>query len=241
MKKTILILFCSLLSWHGIFAALPGKYDVIVPNIPPKEHSLERVRVDEVFSFTCSHCYELHKQIPILEEVFGEKLKIVGRPIGWIGQNPGRLYYIGVRNEKGQQIKDRIFSFVFEQGEEIASHISTKEILRNAAILEGLEKEFDALMEDPEIIKKMKDGIDFAKRADINSTPTLVIEGSMKTSRNIENLIKIVNALLQKPVEDPLQKFYRLEAESRKKARQAQSSQRKKKGFWEGAHNFFRD
>ncbi len=209
--KTFLtnLLFLALLAPKVVFADLPGKFEVIIPNIPPVARSLDKVRIDEVFSFTCSHCWELNKQIPLIEKIFEGKLEISARPIGWAGPNPGRLYYIGLEKGKGQQVKDRIFSFVFEQ--DLAQQINNKEILKNVAILEGLSNEFVTMMESPDIIKKMKDGIAIAEYANVDSTPTLIVENAITTSRDLKNLFELVNALLKEPVENALQKYNTLE------------------------------
>ncbi len=234
MKKSLLTaILLPFLLFEGI-AAIPGNYDIIAPLLPPAEHSLDKVHVDEVFSFTCSHCFELNKVLPLIEKTFEGKLEIESRPVGWVGHNPGRLYYIGVKKGKGQQVKDRIFSFVFEQGEEVGNRIDTKEILKNVAILEGLSREFDELMEDPGIVKKMNDSIAFAKQADIDSTPTLVIEGAIKTSRDFGNLFGILNSLLKEPVADPMRRFKELEREAREKPQKKKENpaEPKKGGVW---------
>ncbi len=209
MKKLLLLSIIFLLPLSWAFASLPGKYEVIIPNIPPEAKSLDRVNIDEVFSFTCPHCFELSKKIPFLKKVFKDKVKITVRPIGWIGENPGRLYYIGLKKGRGHQVRNRIFSFVFDQN--LVKQINQKDILRNIAILEGFSGDFDKLMESPEIVKQMKDSIALAKYAQIESTPTIIIEGSITVSHNIRNLCNVINALLKDPVEKPYEQYLKFE------------------------------
>lgn len=209
MKKFLLLSIIFLLPLSGAFASLPGQYEVIIPNIPPAQKSLDVVHIDEVFSFTCPHCYELSKKTPLLKKVFKDKLKITARPIGWIGENPGRLYYIGLKKGRGPQVKERIFSFIFNQ--KLAEQINQKEILKNIAILEGFAGDFDQLMESPEIVKQMKDSMALARYAQIESTPTLIIEGAITVSHSIRNLCRIINALLKDPVESPYKQYLKLE------------------------------
>lgn len=231
-----LIMF-SFLASNLAYANLPGKYDVIIPNIPPTAKSLDKVHIDEVFSFTCPHCKDLNKQIPLIEKVFDGKVKISARPIGWVGQNPGRLFYIGMEKEKGQQVKDRIFSFVFDQN--LGDQINEKTILKNVAILEGLSKDFDTMMEDPRIIKKMKDGMALADYAKIESTPTLIIEGVLTTSGDLKNLFEILNSLLKDPVDNPMQKYRKLGKKEKTIIDKERSTKQKKKGFFKSVIDFF--
>ncbi|MBT4289137.1 MAG: hypothetical protein HOD92_17560 [Deltaproteobacteria bacterium] len=217
MKIKILILCCLLITFAKttIFAEVPGNYDIIVPNVPPVEHSLDKVRIDEVFSFTCGHCYSLYYDIKFIEAVFGDKIEIHSVPIGWGGLNPGKLFYIAEEVNLGQKIKGRIFEFAFDRNK--GSEIYKMNVLRGIAILEGIQKLFDEKMESAEIIKKMKAGIRMTNIAKIDSTPTLVIEKSIKTSRNIKNLFLIINSLLKEPVKEPYFKFLQLKQKAKKK------------------------
>lgn len=202
MAKRLLSLALAVVTFATIAVAeLPGKYELIIPNIPPSEHSLDKVNITEFFSFTCGHCYNFHKNAKKLKEKFGDKIQITPNPVGWYGDNPGRLYFIGKKFGKGELVIDQIFNFVFEQSlENIGQKIFQREMLKNVALITGLTKEFNTYMDDPEIIKSMNASIETAKNFNIHSTPTIVIEGAIKTSGNIENLERIINALLKNPV-----------------------------------------
>jgi len=215
MKIKFLVLCCLSLVFvkTTIFAELPGSYDIIVPNVPPVEHSKDKVRIDEVFSFTCGHCYYLYKDIKLIEAVFGDKIEIHSVPIGWGGLNPGKLLYIAEEVNLGHKVKGRIFEFAFDRNK--GADIYKMDVLRSIAIMEGIHKLFDEKMASPEIIKKMKAGIRMTKIAKIDSTPTLVIEGSIKTSRNIKNLFLIINSLLKEPVKEPYAKFKQLQQKAK--------------------------
>ena len=206
MKRILLFCFLLYIVWPGQCpAVIRGEYSVVVPHKPPPEHSLDRVHVDEIFSFTCPHCFRFHQQIDTIRQIFGEKIKITSIPIGWSGQNPGRLFYIGEKLGKGDRIKDRIFKLVFEK--DLALVIDQRMILKNVARQEGIAREFDLLINDPGIIKRMQDGTDLAKFAGITRTPSLLIENVIITSTNIENLFLIINSLLKEPVKQPFHIF----------------------------------
>ncbi len=114
IKKKLILGICLIVFFSTAHGAIPGKYEVEGPM--PKEHSLDVVLLREIFSFTCQHCNNFNKKIHILKKRFGNKIKLVSNPIGWSGPNPGRLFYIAQKKGKGEQIKDFIFSAVFDSG-----------------------------------------------------------------------------------------------------------------------------
>lgn len=212
-----------------------------MPFVPPKAHSLNQVNIDEVFAFTCFHCYCLnskitkdssdflknncevkggyshkdqttieemsngkiktryyHKGLVELKEMFGDKIKINYEPIGWLGHDPGRLFFIAEENGKGHETMMMIFEYTIEKG--VGKGMSERRSLTVAAKKSGIPLEFFKQMDNPRIIKKMENSIQKAKRNNISSTPTLIIEGKLITSGDFSNLVTIINALLKEPV-----------------------------------------
>lgn len=201
VKKIVSLLLAMVANTAITMAELPGQYKIVIPNIPPQERSLDKVQMTEFFSVTCGHCYNFHKNVSILKKKFGDKIEIISSPVGWYGKDPGRLYYIGKQFGKGKLVLDTIFNFVFDQSIENITHkIYQREMLENVALVSGLTDEFNRYMDDPKIIEAMDSAVKRAEDFDIHSTPTIVIEGAIKTSGNITNLIKIINALLKEPV-----------------------------------------
>ena len=204
MKLKLLLILVLLFATNAV-AQIPGKFDVVPPSVAPMPHTFDTVEIDEVFSFTCPHCYEFHKQVGMLKAVFGSKLKINSRPIGWGGHNPGKLYFAGKSLGKGERVKTRIFQFVFDQ--RFGKNIHSIGLLKNIAMLEGFGNKFDALMNAPKIIQTMQESAKFAESYQIDSTPTIVVEGILITPGNVPNLVGIINALLKDPIQDPLAKM----------------------------------
>ena len=58
----------------------------------------------------------------------------------------------------------------------------------------------DKRMDDPAIVRKMNQSVEYSDRRDIDSTPTIVIENAIKPNRTFDNLVTIINALLKDPV-----------------------------------------
>ncbi|MDH5561391.1 MAG: thioredoxin domain-containing protein [Deltaproteobacteria bacterium] len=204
MKNSIFRLF--LLSFFGIVltsltlkAEIPGKYEIIPPNVPPKAHSLKQVHIIEVFSFTCPHCFTLNQQMTPIKEKFGDRIKVSYVPIGWSGHDPGRLLYIAEKKGKAEPVKDMIFDYYHIKG--LGKSMYTRDKLQYVAKQNGLSDEFKTQMDAPDIIKAMNDGIAMTKTYGIDSTPTLVIENSILVSGNPSNFIPIINYLLKEPVQ----------------------------------------
>ena len=200
MKKfALLALILLLLLPVTAFAAIPGKYDVVVPYSPPPPNSLDQVTIHEVFAFDCGHCFDFHKnEYKALKKHFKNKVKFVLHPIGWRGPDPGRLYFIAEQKGKGEQVLTMTFDFIFNKG--LGKEMFNRDKLQFVARLNGLTKEFNTMMDAPEIVKKMNESMDYAKEKKIDSTPTLVIENVMIPNRRYSNLVTIINALLKEPV-----------------------------------------
>ncbi len=200
MKNTVLILsFLALLVPATAFSEIPGEYEMIIPNVPPNEHSLDQVRIHEVFSFYCGHCYHFDKQEkPKLKKKFGDKVLFIPQPIGWEGHDPGRLYFIAEERGKGDKILMILFDYIHNKG--LGKGMYQRGNLQFVAKRNGLWEEFNTLMDAPEIVNKMNASIQYAKDRSIDSTPTLVIENVLKPKRSFENLVTIINALLKEPV-----------------------------------------
>ncbi len=200
MKKAILANIILLLFFtFNIYADIPGKYEVMVPQIPPAKNSLEKVRLIEVFAFDCIHCYHFNRDmLPELQKKFGDKMVFIAKPIGWRGHDPGRLYYIAEEKGKAHEVALSIFHLIFEGG--LREQMFQRDKLQFVARKHDLFDEFKANMDSPGIVSKMNAGIQYAKVRNINSTPTLIIEDSIKPVRHYDNLVLIINSLLKEPV-----------------------------------------
>ena len=75
----------------------------------PAAGSLDRVKVVEVFSFTCPHCHRLNNVWSSFYEKFKDKIDSHHYEIGWAGPNPGKFYYLANSLEKGQRSRDIVF------------------------------------------------------------------------------------------------------------------------------------
>ena len=78
-------------------------------------HSLDMVTVHYVFAFSCPHCHHFNPVLNQLKAQFGDKIKIIGVPMPWGGDDPGRLYLLAEKRGKGDEVKDMLFDFIHEK------------------------------------------------------------------------------------------------------------------------------
>lgn len=200
MRKSFFLMLCLLWLIPQIaFSAIPGRYEVLVPFSPPPPRSLEQVTVHVVFAFDCGHCYNFHrKEAAAIKRRFNNKVSLYYRPIGWRGPDPGRLYFIAEEKGKGNAVMHMIFDFLFDKG--LGKEMFKRDKLQFVAQLNGLTEEFNTMMDDPRIVRKMENSMQFAKERKIDATPAIVIENVILPERDYANLVTIINALLKEPV-----------------------------------------
>ena len=196
MKKYLCFCFLVLI-WSSLSAQeIKGNYTLLEGKNPPKANSLEKVKVIEVLSFTCSYCYFFQKNLPDFQKKYGKKLEITHIPIGYAGINPSKLYFIALENEKGKQTKKLIFQSFHDSG---IRNINHPAVIARLAKVVGLEKEYEEKKNDPDILDKIKFAQFYTRGKNIQSTPTFIIEDSiLVVGANLENLSNIIDSLLKK-------------------------------------------
>lgn len=202
-KKALALLSgLLLLSGSGLMAqGLEGNYEVVPPMVAPKAHSLDKVVIHEVFYFGCPHCYDLHKEMPAFLAAFKGKVQVISVPNDWGSADPGRLLYIARTKgpQKEEEVKTMIFDFIHTKG--LGKSMFSRDKLQFVAKLNGLTAEFETLMDDPKIVAQMDAGVAYAKEKGVESTPTLILQDSVKVvGSDMANLKRVVNSLLKEPV-----------------------------------------
>jgi len=199
MRTKIALFLATLLILPTLaFGEIKGKFEILAPAIAPAEHSLDQVEIVEVFSFACGYCYKLNKKLPELKKRFGNKIKLISQPTGWNGMDPGRLFFIAEEKGKGVKVKDMIFDFYHAKG--LGGSMYTRDKLQFVARLTGLHGDFKKRMDDPKIVAQMNQSMAYAQEKQVTGTPTLIIQGMIKASGDINNLGVIINSLLKNPV-----------------------------------------
>ena len=197
-----LLLFLSCCGY--VIAEPPGEYDIAISyraNPIPKKNSLDSVELTEVFSFTCPHCNRFRMELAKLQKLFGDKLIVTSYPIGWVGHNPGKLYYMALEKsqEMAEKVKDDIFDSIFLAN--MGNAINDPNILIFIAQEHGLAEGFEQKLNSKAIETKMKHGLTYIKDFNVTSTPTIFLQDAIKLTGDPKNLAKIINYLLVQQVD----------------------------------------
>ena len=194
MKQHISIIFFLFffLAGNVLAAEIEGDYTVINKNKVPEARSLEQVNITEIFSFTCPHCYNFHKELPTLKEKYGNKIILSHSPIGWSGENAAKLFFVAQANGKTEEIRDVIFRAFHDSG---IRNINNAKILEFFADKAGIKETFLETKDTTEISSQVKRANYLVQIYRIKSTPSFIIENALVVSRG--NLEIVVNSLLK--------------------------------------------
>ena len=197
MKKIISISFLfAILITSVLGQEIKGRYKVLEGKEPPLPESLEKIKVVEVFSFTCPHCYSFQKQLDKFQEKYKNKVEISHLPIGYSGVNPSKLYFIALENGKGPFVKKLIFQSFHDSG---IRNINNPQIITTLAKISRLGKEYEEQQNNPAILDKIKFSQFYASSRGISSTPSFIIENALVVEgADVKNLSEVLDSLLAK-------------------------------------------
>ncbi|MBL0691641.1 MAG: thioredoxin domain-containing protein [SAR324 cluster bacterium] len=212
IKKSLYITKLSLLSLlallavinfnsQNIFAqgSLAGRYE-LAPNVgtAPAARSFDKIKVVELFSVSCGHCYNFFKEEDKFKKAFNGKVSFVSFDMGWMGDNLARFFQLAVQEKKEKKAKEILFSAFFNAG---MHNLNDPKVLQVFAGELKITGDLDKKMRTKFITKKMVDLQKLVSRNKINSTPTFIINDVIIVKgANIANLAKVINSLLKEPV-----------------------------------------
>jgi len=197
----LLFFFSPFFPSNNLRAEIQGTYKLAEGKTEPKANSYDTVKVVEVFSITCPHCYEFFKKEDPLLKKFDKKLNLSWIEVGWIGPNLTQFFYLADKQKKGFLALDVLFRAFHEAG---IADLNNPEQLKIFASDLKMGANFLKEMQTPDIIKRYTDGVATTSRFGIKSTPAFIVEDSLILSGNDSaNLAKVVNSLLKKPVVFP--------------------------------------
>jgi protein-disulfide isomerase len=157
-------------------AQLQGLFEPIGP--VPAPHSLSVVRVEEYINFTCPHCNNFREVSKPLFAKYGKRVERVYVPILFRGQAdaPLRLFFVGERAGRAEEVQELIFDATFRYG----VNINDPQIVSYLARSAGLAEQFQAQAHADWVDEKIRDAHARADAAGVTATPTLVLSGSLR-------------------------------------------------------------
>ncbi len=135
-----------------------------------------KVRIVEFMKFDCSHCYDLHKEMPQILKNYGDRAEIIYVPISFEGQSIKSIeaYLIAKEIGKGKEMRDALFTARFESNRDVMGSML---VLKDVAASIGLGPEFKSKLESGYAEKAALKNNAYAGMYQIKGTPTVLING----------------------------------------------------------------
>lgn len=199
IKFTILTLFLILITSSNVFAQ---KYVQISTE---KQQESKDIIIYEFFWYGCPHCYNLEPTMDRIEADLEKDTKVVKLPVAlrdsWIPH--AKLYYALKQMDKIDQVHNLIF-------EEI--HIEDNRLNTEQQMIDFLGKhgiDTDQFIEKYNSFgteARIKKASNLAKKYQIDSVPTIIINGKFLTSgsyvSSYDELYSVVNLLVERERND---------------------------------------
>jgi thiol:disulfide interchange protein DsbA len=199
LKFTFLVLFLILITSSNVFAQ---KYVQISTE---KQQESKDIIIYEFFWYGCPHCYNLEPTMDRIEADLEKDTKVVKLPVAlrdsWIPH--AKLYYALKQMDKIDQVHNLIF-------EEI--HLEDNRLNTEQQMIDFLGKhgiDTDKFMEKYNSFgteARIKKASNLAKKYQIESVPTIIINGKFLTSgsyvSSYDELYSVVNLLVERERND---------------------------------------
>lgn len=175
--------------------AIAGNY--VLFDDKPSTHVAGKVSLVEFFDFTCSHCYNFHKDTwPILKNRYGDKITLIdtGIPLRESSIPPLEAYEIAKDFGKGEEMKDALFIAEHEENKDITNVQIVVDIAENI----GLDRAaFSEALDSHSKASIVESNRRLANSYKLTGTPTFVIDGNIKaTGTSAANLQTIMDSIL---------------------------------------------
>ena len=178
---------------------LKGRFELLKDE--PSTHQRGKVKIIEFADFYCPHCHRFDETgIPLLVKEFGNKIEVtmVGFPV-----IPGKLptafhmYEQAKVMGKGDEMKTVLFRTIHTDKFGGVLDRSIRSLLIREVGLDVAV--FEAGIESGKPAKALEDGERWAKRINVSSTPSLLLDGNIKidgVNMTPENAITVIRSIL---------------------------------------------
>lgn len=187
--------------WGAPAAALPldlkGKFEIVTGEV--STHTPGKVKLVEFADFYCPHCHRFDGEgLVLLQKEFGNKLEatMVGFPViqGKL-PTPFDMYEQAKLMGKGNEMKAVLFRTIHTDKITGVLDRSIREVLIKEVGLDP--KAFEEGMASGKPAKLFEEGRKWGERINVQSTPTVLIDGNIKAvSIDPENLKMIIQSIL---------------------------------------------
>ena len=158
-------------------------------DVNPSEQG--KVRIVEFMKFDCSHCNDLHNEMPGILTKYGDRVEIIYVPISFQGQSTKSIeaYLIAKEMGKGKEMRDALFKAKFESGRDVMGSML---VLKDVAASIGLGSDFNTKLENGYAEKAALKNNVYAGMYVSKGTPTVLINGKEVQVTNIDATISSI-------------------------------------------------
>ena len=199
IKFTFLALFLILITSSNVFAQ---KYVQISTE---KQQESKDIIIYEFFWYGCPHCYNLEPTMDRIEADLEKDTKVVKLPVAlrdsWIPH--AKLYYALKQMDKIDQVHNLIFEEIHLED----NRLNTEQQMIDFLGKHGIDtKKFIEKYNSFGTEARIKKASNLAKKYQIDSVPTLIINGKFLTSgsyvSSYDELYSVVNLLVERERND---------------------------------------
>jgi len=199
LKFTFLALFLILITSSNVFAQ---KYVQISTE---KQQESKDIIIYEFFWYGCPHCYNLEPTMDRIEADLEKDTKVVKLPVAlrdsWIPH--AKLYYALKQMDKIDQVHNLIFEEIHLED----NRLNTEQQMIDFLGKHGIDtKEFIEKYNSFGTEARIKKASNLAKKYQIDSVPTIIINGRFLTSgsyvSSYDELYSVVNLLVERERND---------------------------------------
>lgn len=166
----------SLTDAYSFEDQIPAQSKGAFSSLDPNPSEPGKVRIVEFLKFDCSHCNDLHKEMPQILNNYGDRVEIIYVPISFEGQSIKSIeaYLIAKEMGKGKEMRDALFSAKFESKKDVMGSML---VLKDVAASIGLGPDFNSKLENGYAEKAALKNNAYAGMYKIKGTPTVLING----------------------------------------------------------------
>lgn len=173
--------------------------DYVVLSAPQPTWGTGGIEVAEVFSYSCVHCAEFQPLVNAWKKKLPADVRFTYVPavFGGVWDNTARAYFAAEALGVQAKTHDAIFKAFF-----IDRKIKTGSVEELAGIYAGLgvnRKKMLDTMNGFTVSSKLNRARQFAVRAGVDSTPSLIVNGKYRvTAKSLESSLQVADFLVQK-------------------------------------------